>query len=247
MIVYNNQQQLTGHCSFQEYSVLLQSPPRNNGYQGQHAIITHCRCLCALLVTQYPLSLLLSMTHHFHCLRCINFYCLTRIIVIVYDINFKVELAWRSGSVMDCHTTARGSFPGGNGLFTELHVLHKGQSMGVPPIKMTSLLKGRKTQTNKQTNQFQSCLGKKTYCTDLWVINRQTKYRHLVDFGFLIRQIRILLYEDKILIKESLCLSLIEQLFLVLVRCHIYLVQLYVFWIFWYFNYYHLIYCIQWF
>ena len=39
MIVYNNQQQLTGHCSFQEYSVLLQSPPRNNGNQGQHAII----------------------------------------------------------------------------------------------------------------------------------------------------------------------------------------------------------------
>ena len=38
MIVYNNQQQLTGHCSFQEYSVLLQSPPRNNGNQGQHAI-----------------------------------------------------------------------------------------------------------------------------------------------------------------------------------------------------------------
>ena len=40
MIVYNNQQQLTGHCSFQEYSVLLQSPPRNNGNQGQHAIIS---------------------------------------------------------------------------------------------------------------------------------------------------------------------------------------------------------------
>ena len=30
LIVYNNQQQLTGHCSF---------PPRNNGNQGQHAII----------------------------------------------------------------------------------------------------------------------------------------------------------------------------------------------------------------
>ena len=41
MIVYNNQQQLTGHCSFQEYSVLLQSPPRNNGNQGQHAIIVN--------------------------------------------------------------------------------------------------------------------------------------------------------------------------------------------------------------
>ena len=37
------------------------------------------------------------------------------------------ELAWRSGSVMDCHATARGSIPGGNGVFTELHVLRKGQ------------------------------------------------------------------------------------------------------------------------
>ena len=39
MIVYNNQQQLTRLCSFQEYFVLLQSPPRNNGNQGQHAIM----------------------------------------------------------------------------------------------------------------------------------------------------------------------------------------------------------------
>ena len=39
MIGYNNQQQLTRLCSFQEYFVLLQSPPRNNGNQGQHAII----------------------------------------------------------------------------------------------------------------------------------------------------------------------------------------------------------------
>ena len=34
---------------------------------------------------------------------------------------------WRSGCVMDCHATARGSIPGGNGEFTELHVLRKGQ------------------------------------------------------------------------------------------------------------------------
>ena len=37
------------------------------------------------------------------------------------------ELAWRSGSVMDCHATARGSIPGGYGVLTELHVLRKGQ------------------------------------------------------------------------------------------------------------------------
>ena len=28
------------------------------------------------------------------------------------------ELAWRSGSVMDCHATARGSILGGNGVKT---------------------------------------------------------------------------------------------------------------------------------
>ena len=38
-----------------------------------------------------------------------------------------VELAWRSGSVMDSHATAQSSIPGGNGVFTELHVLRKGQ------------------------------------------------------------------------------------------------------------------------
>ena len=38
-----------------------------------------------------------------------------------------VEFAWRSGSVMDCHATPRGSNPGGNDVFTELHVLRKGQ------------------------------------------------------------------------------------------------------------------------
>ena len=41
-----------------------------------------------------------------------------------------VELAWRSDSVMDCHTSVRGSIPGGNSVFTELHVLRK----GVPPL-----------------------------------------------------------------------------------------------------------------
>ena len=38
-----------------------------------------------------------------------------------------VELAQRSGNVMDCHATARGSIPGRNGVFIELHVLRKGQ------------------------------------------------------------------------------------------------------------------------
>ena len=37
------------------------------------------------------------------------------------------ELVWRSGCVMDCHATAWGSIPGGNGVITELHVLCKGQ------------------------------------------------------------------------------------------------------------------------
>ena len=29
----------------------------------------------------------------------------------------------RSGRVMDCHAMVRGSIPGGNGVFTELHVI----------------------------------------------------------------------------------------------------------------------------
>ena len=43
------------------------------------------------------------------------------------NILLCVELAWCSDSVMDCHATARGSIPSGNGVKTELHVLHKGQ------------------------------------------------------------------------------------------------------------------------
>ena len=39
----------------------------------------------------------------------------------------EVELAWLGGNVMDCHATARGSIPGWNGVFIELHVLRKGQ------------------------------------------------------------------------------------------------------------------------
>ena len=42
-------------------------------------------------------------------------------------IKIGVELASRSGSVMDCQATAQGSIPGGSGVFTELHVLRKGQ------------------------------------------------------------------------------------------------------------------------
>ena len=45
-----------------------------------------------------------------------------------------VELAWRSGSVMDSHATARGSIPGWNGVKTELHVLRKGHLMGVASL-----------------------------------------------------------------------------------------------------------------
>ena len=39
----------------------------------------------------------------------------------------EVELAWRRGSVMDCHATAWGSIPCEKVVFTELHVLCKGQ------------------------------------------------------------------------------------------------------------------------
>ena len=43
------------------------------------------------------------------------------------DGEITVELAWPSGSVIDCHATARDSIPTGNGVKTELHVLRKGQ------------------------------------------------------------------------------------------------------------------------
>ena len=47
---------------------------------------------------------------------------------IVHEcLAFWVELAWLSGNVMDCHAMARGSIPGRNGVFNELHVLRKGQ------------------------------------------------------------------------------------------------------------------------
>ena len=55
---------------------------------------------------------------------CIHAYILTYI--HTYS-NTHVELAWHRGSVMDCHARARGSIPAGNGIFTELHVLRKGQ------------------------------------------------------------------------------------------------------------------------
>ena len=38
-----------------------------------------------------------------------------------------MELAWRSGIVMDCHATTRGSIPSVNGVRIELQVLRKGQ------------------------------------------------------------------------------------------------------------------------
>ena len=48
-------------------------------------------------------------------------------ILVQYVKSKIVELPWRSGSVMDCHVTAPGSIPGRDGVFTELHVLRKGQ------------------------------------------------------------------------------------------------------------------------
>ena len=42
-------------------------------------------------------------------------------------LNTLMELAWRSGSVMDCHATAQGSIPGGKGVKTDLHVLRRRQ------------------------------------------------------------------------------------------------------------------------
>ena len=40
---------------------------------------------------------------------------------------YMKERPWRSGNVMNYHATAPGSIPGRDGVFTELHVLRKGQ------------------------------------------------------------------------------------------------------------------------
>ena len=42
----------------------------------------------------------------------------------------RVELAKRSGNVMNCHAMPWGSIPSRNGVFIELHVLHKGSKWG---------------------------------------------------------------------------------------------------------------------
>ena len=43
-------------------------------------------------------------------------------------IQHKKQISrFQSGNVMNCHATAPGSIPGRDGVFTELHVLRKGQ------------------------------------------------------------------------------------------------------------------------
>ena len=49
------------------------------------------------------------------------------LISLTVYIYIYVERPWRSGNVMNCHATAPGSIPGRDGVFTELHILRKGQ------------------------------------------------------------------------------------------------------------------------
>ena len=67
---------------------------------------------------------------------------------------FQVELVYRSGNVMDCHATARGSIPGRNGAFIEPHVLRKGQYMWVPSLN--DLAVDGTLNTTNQTKLFVS-------------------------------------------------------------------------------------------
>ena len=53
----------------------------------------------------------------------------------IQEYKTYMELALRSGCVMDCHATTRGSIPVGDGVKTELHVLCKGHLLGVPSLK----------------------------------------------------------------------------------------------------------------
>ena len=56
------------------------------------------------------------------------------VIHVAQTVTTNMELAWHSCSVMDCHTTARGSIPGGNGVKSELYIICKGQLMAVPSL-----------------------------------------------------------------------------------------------------------------
>ena len=65
---------------------------------------------------------------HTYMHACIHTYMHTYLHTYIHTYsNTHVELAWHRGSVMDCHARARGSIPAWNGIFTELHVLRKGQ------------------------------------------------------------------------------------------------------------------------
>ena len=104
------------------------------------------------------------------------------------------ELAWCSGSVIDCHATAQGSNPSGNGVKTWLHLLHKGQLVGVPslndlavdgtlkhnqPTNNMLLRKGSSSQNFGEEAMFilfimknnQKCLNKMIDCSDGTFVN----------------------------------------------------------------------------
>ena len=66
-----------------------------------------------------------------------------------------VELAWRSGIVMDCHATARGSIPGVNDVFIELHVLRK--LMGVPSLNDLAV-EGTLNTNKKYMHTVHTCM-----------------------------------------------------------------------------------------
>ena len=61
-----------------------------------------------------------------------------------------VELAGRSGCVVDRHATTKVSIPGGDSVKTELHVLRKGRLMGVPSLNNFNV-DGTLNTTNQPT------------------------------------------------------------------------------------------------
>ena len=105
MIVYNIQQQLTGHCSFQEYSVLLQSPLRNNGNQGQHAII----CDYSVCVQRTPVNLIglvQEKNHNKQAIRLSSYHILLMINMkkelksfTMWQLGFRMILVYHQGCV----------------------------------------------------------------------------------------------------------------------------------------------------
>ena len=64
-----------------------------------------------------------------------------------------------SGNVMDCHAMVQGSISGRNGVFIDLHILRKGQQMGVPSLNDLAVDGTLNTTNQPYPDLNLTCLG----------------------------------------------------------------------------------------